>query len=1230
MLHIGITYNPTIELFTSGSNQTAILLTELFQELGYNVSLISTKDSDNDWWVDFPRLNHTQTSHIQTSNIYTNNNLDYLIDIDGYLKSSYRKKLAKKSIVFLRTFLQFDEMDNSIYPEKLYRPRHFDDIQEIWCWDILNPSETIPSVQTLFSCPIRRIPFIWSSNVVSNYYNKDMAYNPNSTWNIHIAEKNTNNTSSSIIPLVALRELFLKNVVNATYKCHNMDKIIENRFLKENVLNNIEIEKLPVSFEKKEPFYNWLNSENNILFSHSRFLPIQTGLINAIWLGIPVVHNSPILKSIHPELEKMFYYGNEFSGITSAFTNFTSSPERYFDAVKQIRYNIETKWSIRAKLSEWKNVANVAFKQPISAPIPNKLNQIIVAFSDMWPGFNYDNNFIIDALRHNSTTTILGKEYNPEISPNLVIFGPYGDKWKEVPNTIPTVYFSAENWNIPQDDSIKLFLTSSRIEDNKYMRIPTWMMFIDWYSKSTMLPENCQDNPIRIPLHFATNSHPIPFNNRKEFCGFVVSNPVCNFRNETFNAINNYKHVNSGGALYNNIGGQLSLKYAGGGCGDISKYNFFSNHKFTISFENSQAPGYITEKVLHSKMAGCIPIYWGDSQTDTDFVPNSFVNISNITNPDKVVDVIKMLENNIKVCEHYASTPILDETKTKKAFDIIDRMAIRLLNLITDIEDTKMPTRIDKMFVVNLDTRPDRLESLFKEEPYLKNMITRIPAVNGKTLKLDNKIYELFKNNNFGWKKSAMGCSLSHINIWSSILKESGNYFMILEDDVRFKKDWLKDWNKYAENIPEDAELLYIGGVLPPNMSALPQCLQEINSYWSEIKPNTLFSQIPIPLFHFCTYSYIITRKGVEKILGFLRDSEMKSYAAVDHLLGSPVVNLKKYVSNPLLAFCFQDTDPVYINSQFNELHRKDKFDSDIWNNTECFNEDDFKPFIKKKDKLTFYCVNETNPENIYEKRWIKDMFQSEFSLSLLENFEMEVSDNSWFIVQRPYTESFCKYFQFLNNKNINFKVLHLSDEFSKDNIDFYTYSNCKAVIRNYWRADLPKLSHIVTIPLGYHYKCQSSKTFNDRQLIWSFHGTDWFNRRESLEKMYSLMPHHCHFTNTWNDPNQSNEGTYLGTLENSKFCPILRGNNIETFRLYEVLEIGTIPIYIRTTDDTEFWSIISSKLQLYELDSWEKAIKLINIFLNNPELAEKYRMSLLERWNIWKKQLQTICNSFI
>ena len=114
------------------------------------------------------------------------------------------------------------------------------------------------------------------------------------------------------------------------------------------------------------------------------------------------------------------------------------------------------------------------------------------------------------------------------------------------------------------------------------------MLYLDWFSTSNDLPPDSIDNPIRFPLSFALQSHPIPFEQRPRFCGFVVSNPTCSFRNETFHAIHAYRSVDSAGAYYNNQGGILPLKYPGGGSGDLSKYTFLSQRQFSISMENQQ------------------------------------------------------------------------------------------------------------------------------------------------------------------------------------------------------------------------------------------------------------------------------------------------------------------------------------------------------------------------------------------------------------------------------------------------------------------------------------------------------------------------------------------------------------------------------------------------------------------------------------------------------------------
>jgi hypothetical protein len=260
---------------------------------------------------------------------------------------------------------------------------------------------------------------------------------------------------------------------------------------------------------------------------------------------------------------------------------------------------------------------------------------------------------------------------------------------------------------------------------------------------------------------------------------------------------------------------------------------------------------------------------------------------------------------------------------------------------------------------------------------------------------------------------------------------------------------------------------------------------------------------------------------------------------------------------------------------------------------------------------------------------WTKEIFSKDINLKPLNSFLELVPNNSWFIVQRPHLEAYNKYFAYLLSENINFKVLHLSDEFLYDDLRFYTYANCKGVIRNYIRPDMTDLlPHIQTVPLGFHYKGSNTKTFDERSLIWSFHGTAWFNRKDILEKLQGLVPNNCHFTNYWNDPKMTNESKYLNALSNSKFCPILRGNNIETFRLYETLETGTIPLYVRVENDIDFWNKISTKLGLVNIDTWEKAVAFINFLLEKPDYAEKYRLKLVENWRLWKNEIRMMCNN--
>lgn len=1218
MLQIGISYASHSVLFDHGANQTACTLAEVFESLGHSVTFLSAAGEA----LAYPSKSNSQS-------LYDAKGFDWLFDIDGLLSPEVRGTVAKRTIVFLRTFLQFAEMDRVVYIESPYVPRSMKGVHEIWCWDLLNPAESLPSIQTLFPCPIRRVPFIWSTMVADHISQKKEARS-SVPFTVHIAENCINNTNSCVLPLVAVRELHLNKVISAKYMVHGAEGIQENRFFKENILNNIEADKLPLTFVKNEPFADWVTC--SILLSHSRFTPLRLSLLHALWAGIPLIHNSPILRDLHPVLKELFYVGNSIRGISASITTFLSNSSQWYDAVPDIKAAIVNSFGIEAKRAEWVTLCADLSVGPRAAAAaaglslgPRAAAKYVIAFSDMWPGFQPDSNVIVDALRHEyPDNTFSCMMYDATHTTQLLIVGPFGTAWRSVSAIIPKVFFTGENWPISEDPAFSLYLSSAYKEDATHTRLPTWMTFIDWYSDATELPADSDANPIRFPVGMAMHPHPVPFSDRTHFCGFVVSNPTCTFRNRAFEAIHGYKPVDSGGSLYNTIGGPLALKYPGGGSGDLSKYHFFSDRRFSISFENAQSPGYITEKVLHAKMAGCVPLYWGDPNTE-DFVPQSFVNVSSVTDPNVLIKVIQKLEAYPEMCAKMAATPILDEEKKQKALATLSGISRRLMGLI-------QPTSgWDKIYVVNLDSRADRWKSLLEAEPSLHSA-ERISAVDGRKLSLTPEIYQLFHHNTFQWKKSVMGCLLSHLSIWKRILQEKGDSFLILEDDVRLEPGWREQWNRV--NVPKDADIIYLGGILPPNRAGLPHVLQKVTNHCYSIQPNCLFSKIPLPIFHFCTYAYAITRSGVEKIMKYILHSSQKLFVPCDHFLMHPSLGLTKYVLQPLFARCFQDDDPIYCGSHFNDLQRTDTFDSDICNNNECFQKEELTPFQRKQITLyhfsngpvvqrTTYATpfsTEHGTFELYEREWLEDMLQVTIHCQPISM--TDIPENSWFLVQRPHISAFEALFLSLEKQNIPFHVLHLSDEFGADSLSFYGLSMCKTIIRNYPRA-LPRHPRLFVLPLGYHYRATSDKTWDERELMWSFHGTDWFDRSKQLEPLMIVGPHSYRFQPDWNHSTMTPKEEYLAILGNSKFCPILRGNHMETFRLYEALEAGALPI--TTITDTGYLGWIEEHMGLSSLYPWTQPLLALQ-----QGQSESIRQAVGERWASWKKAIRITCAALL
>jgi hypothetical protein len=267
------------------------------------------------------------------------------------------------------------------------------------------------------------------------------------------------------------------------------------------------------------------------------------------------------------------------------------------------------------------------------------------------------------------------------------------------------------------------------------------------------------------------------------------------------------------------------------------------------------------------------------------------------------------------------------------------------------------------------------------------------------------------------------------------------------------------------------------------------------------------------------------------------------------------------------------------------------------------------------------------------EMEWLEHML----NVSIYTHAMVSSSDKfnpgeiPWIFVSRSDLHRWMPVFSIFEKEGRNFYALHMSDEFGKDDISWYNLPVCKGVIRNYYRQDANQ-PHVITLPLGYAQGMHKElvATVRTKDLIWSFEGTGWFDRGRKLAALDDLKPNHKVLHGDWNSPTQKSRAEYAKLIARSRFVPIVRGNHFETFRMYETLEAGAVPIYVREEGDDMYWNWLTSKIKLANITSWDLASKYIRHFLVNPSDEERYRKGLVEQWNAWKAELRATLSKII
>lgn len=136
---------------------------------------------------------------------------------------------------------------------------------------------------------------------------------------------------------------------------------------------------------------------------------------------------------------------------------------------------------------------------------------------------------------------------------------------------------------------------------------------------------------------------------RKEFCCLICSHDQSGIRSQIMDRLSTIGTITSAGRFRNNTDA-LQKEF------NDDKVSFMRQFKFAICPENSDAFGYVTEKIFDAILSGCIPIYTGSSNQPEPTLINS--NAIIFWNPaadnNTMSETVKLLGNSPQAYMNFA------------------------------------------------------------------------------------------------------------------------------------------------------------------------------------------------------------------------------------------------------------------------------------------------------------------------------------------------------------------------------------------------------------------------------------------------------------------------------------------------------------------------------------------------------------------------------------------------
>ena len=216
--------------------------------------------------------------------------------------------------------------------------------------------------------------------------------------------------------------------------------------------------------------------------------------------------------------------------------------------------------------------------------------------------------------------------------------------------------------------SINLSLGYDYVDSERYMRFPLWIM---WLFPPTVDYEYIKEWCDRI--NHPNNSS---FDNRK-FCAFLCSHDDVG-RREVYEQLSSIDRVDCDGRLFHN-NDELKQIYSD------DKLRYLQHYRFNLCPENSQAHGYVTEKLFEAIASGCIPIYCGNEgcPPESDILNSDAILFVDMSGDNtKTLKQVSELNSNKEAYAQFAMRPRLKPDAAERIWSYIQELNQRLIALI--------------------------------------------------------------------------------------------------------------------------------------------------------------------------------------------------------------------------------------------------------------------------------------------------------------------------------------------------------------------------------------------------------------------------------------------------------------------------------------------------------------------------------------------------------------------